>query len=105
MHLYQALATRVNEWRNNGYPVSDFPVIAEIIEWSRDPEGSGLQLREPQLRALETYWYLRLVQGTLHIVDLYKEFFPRVPDLLQAIGLDNTEIKDFVIENSLDELF
>jgi type III restriction enzyme len=46
-------------------------------------------LRPPQLRALETYWYLRLVERTPHIFDLYQKLFP--PDdpgvLLNALGI------------------
>ena len=32
--------------------------------------GGPRFLRAPQLRALETYWYLRLVEGTPHVLDL-----------------------------------
>lgn len=44
----------------------------------------------PQLRALETYWYLRLVHGTPHIFDLYTRLYPpdtNTADLLDALGV------------------
>ncbi len=87
MQLYQILAQRVDLWRQEGYPHADYPVIAEILEWSANPEGSGFRLRPPQVRALETYWYLRLMEGTPHIFDLYRRFFPRKADLISALGI------------------
>ena len=90
MHLYQALAQRVDQWRTQGYPHPDYPVIGEILEWAANPEGAGFRLRLPQVRALETYWYLRLVEGTPHIVDLYRKLFPKKADLLAALGIPQT---------------
>ena len=56
----------------------------------RQPGGPGFRLRLPQVRALETYWYLRLVEGTPHIVDLYRKLFPKKADLLAALGIPQT---------------
>jgi hypothetical protein len=73
-HLYEVLGRRVDRWRAEGCPVEDAPAIAEIFEWASDPDtGATRYLRRPQLRALETYWYLRLVDsdvrhGVLDIV-------------------------------------
>ena len=72
IHLHQQIAALVDAWRAEGYPCSDHPAIAEILEWARETESGNLRfLRRPQLRALETYWYLRLVEKTPHIFDLY----------------------------------
>jgi type III restriction enzyme len=87
MHLYQVLAQKVDEWRKNGYPHDSFPVIAEILQWAGNPEGAGFRLRPPQARALETYWYLRLVENTPHILDLYRKYFPQKRDLIAALGI------------------
>jgi hypothetical protein len=57
------------------------------LEWAANPEGGGFQLRPPQVRALETYWYLRLVEGTPHIIDLYQKYFQKKTDLLYALGV------------------
>ena len=73
-----------------GYPHPDYPAIGEILEWAANPEGAGFRLRVPQVRALETYWYLRLVEGTPHIVDLYRKLFPKKTDLLAALGCPRT---------------
>jgi len=55
----------VNTWRSARYPCADYPAIGEILEYAVLPESDHLRfLRRPQLRALETYWYLRLVENT-----------------------------------------
>jgi hypothetical protein len=87
MHLYQVLAQKVDVWRNAGFPTEEYPVISEILEWASNPNGSGFRLRKPQVRALETYWYLRLVENTPHILNLYKQTFSRTKDLLEALGV------------------
>jgi len=56
VHLYELLAQRVERWRQQGYPHSDYPTIAEILDWAAKPGGAGFRLRPPQVRALETYW-------------------------------------------------
>ena len=86
--LHQVLAERVTGWRTAGYPHDRFPAIAEILLHARMEDGSPRYLREPQIRALESYWYLRLVEGTPHIADLYERCFPQVSDRLAALGLD-----------------
>ena len=86
-HLYQALAARVNEWRKSSYAVQDFPTVGEILDWSKSPDGSGFTLRPPQVRALETYWYLRLTQDTPHIFELYKSHFTNKSELLKSLGI------------------
>ncbi len=87
MHLYQVIAQKVDVWRNAGYPTEEYPVVSEILEWASNPNGSGFRLRRPQIRALETYWYLRLVENTPHILNLYKQTFSRTKDLLDALGV------------------
>lgn len=90
MHLFEALATRVSEWRINKYPSESYPLISEILEWCADPGIAGFRLRTPQIRALETYWYLRLIEGTPHILDLYSRMFDpgeSAQDLLDALGI------------------
>jgi hypothetical protein len=89
-HLHQVLGQRVDQWRADGYPSPDYPAVAEIFEWARDDETGSLRfLRRPQLRALETYWYLRLVEKTPHVFDLYQRLFPSSPDLMAALGLSS----------------
>lgn len=105
-HLHQVLAREVDKWRKEGYPSPDYPAIAEIFEWARDPDTGALRfLRAPQLRALETYWYLRLVEGTPHIFTLYQRLFPNPPDLLEALGLGAPRIMRLVAGQRLDPLW
>lgn len=77
MELHEALATKVDVWRDAGYP-SDVPALGEILEFATEgrDDGSGhlRYLRAAQLRALETYWYLRVVEWT-----------PSIPERVQAI--------------------
>jgi type III restriction enzyme len=104
-HLYELIQQNVAAWREAGYPC-DYPAIAEILEYATLPEiGSLRYLRKVQLRALETYWCLRLIEDTSHIFDLYRKYYPKPIDLLAALGLDRDEIKDFVLNEGLDALW
>jgi len=98
MSLYEKLAQEVSEWCSQGYPSEDYSSISEILQWARNPGGEGFRLRIPQLRALETYWYLRLCEGTPRTIDLYRKMYPKVTELLGALGLDRPEIKDSIID-------
>lgn len=109
MHLYEVIQSKVTAWRETGYPSDPYPAIAEILEYATIPlADGGLQLRTlraAQLRALETYWYLRLVEGSPHIFDLYERCYPRINDLLTALGLDTPAIKDFVLDEGKSALW
>lgn len=85
-HLHEALASRVEEWRRTGCPCDDYPAIAEILAFAlEDEEQRRLRyLRAAQFRALETYWYLRLVLGTPRIPALYEKLFPHKACALRA---------------------
>lgn len=89
--LHEQLAAEVAAWRAAGYPAGDYSCISEIFEWARDEATGGLRfLRPPQLRALETYWYLRLVEVTPHVFDLYERLYPPKKsqgDFLEALGI------------------
>ncbi|MFN2544807.1 MAG: nucleotidyltransferase domain-containing protein [Actinomycetota bacterium] len=108
-HLYERLATHVREWRANGYPTpnDEFPAIAEILEWARGTEEEGLRfLRLPQVAALETYWYLRLLERTPHVFELYRRFYPPEEDrraLLEALGVSDAAFAEANYE--LDRLW
>jgi hypothetical protein len=87
MALYSILKSKVVEWRKNNYQ-SDYPIISEILEFNFNPEtGNPRFLREAQFEALETYWYLRLVEGTPHIFDLYKRLYDDPVKLFKALNI------------------
>lgn len=90
-YLYQELAARVDAWRAENYPCDSYPAIREILEFAvEDEESSQLRyLRSAQLRALETYWYLRLVLDTPSIPALYDRLFTALPSRLRAMGVDS----------------
>lgn len=105
-HLYEELATRVGGWRSEGYPSEDYPAIAEIFDWAHESETGALRfLRRPQLYALEAYWYLRLVEKTPHILELYRCLYPKPSEILSSLGLDHPDINAVVIDEGLDGLF
>ena len=88
-HLYEAIQDRVSAWRANRYPCADYPVIGEILDYARLPESEDLRfLRRPQLRALETYWYLRLIEGTPSRSPISTpRYFTKPTDRLAALGV------------------
>ncbi|WP_457389456.1 hypothetical protein [Roseateles sp. P5_E1] len=95
-YLYQALSLRVDTWRAANYPSDDFPAIREIMEFAtEDGEAGQLRyLRRAQFRALETYWYLRLVLGTPKVPELYERLFEDLPDRLDAMGVKERLFKE-----------
>ncbi|MBI4263754.1 MAG: DEAD/DEAH box helicase family protein [Acidobacteria bacterium] len=105
MHLHERLAIAVNAWRAAGYPTESHQTIAEILEWAHGTEQGNVRfLRWPQLRALETYWYLRLARGTPRVVDLYRDSFPKSVEFLKAIGLGERALMEMAVEHGVDGL-
>ncbi|MEP7134096.1 MAG: DEAD/DEAH box helicase family protein, partial [Chloroflexota bacterium] len=98
MQLYEALSMQVAAWREDGYKSEEFPAIAEILEWARQPDVPTFHLRAPQFRALETYWYLRLVEATPHVFDLYQNLFPKMTDRLTALGITHPDMRDMTLD-------
>jgi len=103
-HLFQTLSIRVDEWRKARYACPDFPAIGEILDFAlEDPAAGQLRyLRRAQFRALETYWYLRLVLNTPRIPELYATLFPKPKDRREALGLTSREIVDMIADEGLD---
>ena len=93
-HLFQALAERVDAWRTARYDCPDYPAIREILDFAIEDSSTGQlrYLRHAQLRALETYWYLRLVLNTPKVPALYAELFPDPEQRCHAMGLAAPEV-------------
>lgn len=105
MQLSDRLADEVAAWRAKSYAHADFPAIAEILEWlSGQAAGQPPFLRIPQVRALETYWYLRLVENTPGIFDLYQKLSSSKVDLRKALGLTGDAVRDYAEEHGFDAL-
>ncbi len=94
MTLHERLRSDVAAWHAAGWTDERFPAIAEILEWAHGVEDAGNVrfLRAPQLAALETYWYLRLVLDSPDVPALYARLFPDPGDLLNAFGLDHPDL-------------
>lgn len=86
-HLYKAIEERVNAWRDSHYACDDYPAIAEILDFALMEDGSSQFLRAAQLKALETYWYLRLKLDTPTVPQLYETLFPKPGERREALGV------------------
>jgi len=105
MHLYELLAEKVAAWRKNGYSTPDHSVIAEILDYAwLTPDEQPRALRLAQIRALETYWYLRLIEGTPHVLQLYKRLLPKKSERAKALGMDHPDLIQLLIDYDLDDL-
>ena len=93
--LFEKLRDDAQEWRKEGYPCSDYPLVGEVLRYQFEGEPqeqiSLKYLREPQFQSLELYWFLRLVLKTPHIIDLYKYYYSDdVRDFCEAFGIPIT---------------
>lgn len=104
MQLYEVLSAKVTEWRNQDYSHDEYPAIGEILEWAIKPDVPIFRLRAPQLKALETYWYLRLVEKTPHIFDLYTGLFERTTERLDALGMTHPDLRELALDYKFDGL-
>lgn len=104
MLLHERIAERVDRWRAQGYPCDDHPAVGEILRYARVGEGRRF-LRAAQLRALEIYWYLRLVEGTPRLLDLNRRLYPQPAEQLAALGLDTDALRAFVSEEGMDRFW
>lgn len=101
------LKEKVEEWRNKDYECS-YPAISEILNFSIIESKTGEKtlryLRKAQFKALEVYWYLRLIEKTPHILELYKRFYSNPIDLLKALGIptENQEILQLALKGGVD---
>ncbi len=102
--LYLKLKLQVKQWRKDGYP-SSYSGLATILRHNRDNQKSGFKLREAQVEALEIYWYLRMMEDTTHILDLYKKYFQKKTDLLEALGVHKQETKDFAFNEGMERFW
>lgn len=107
MTLYRILKSKNLEWRRNNYQ-SDYPTISEILEFNLNPETGNLGfLRKAQFEALETYWYLRLVEGTPHVFDLYKKMYNDPVELLKTLNINifQEDLVRILSEGGIDLIF
>lgn len=104
-HLSQDLGKLVEKWRNvDNFYCEKYPAISEVLEFLFDDTGNSRYLRSAQIRALETYWYLRLMEETPHIFNLYKKIYKKNSDLLNALDLKNEIFNDILIDEGFDAL-
>jgi type III restriction enzyme len=104
------LCEKVKNWRDTNYSCN-FPAIAEIFSFafneSENGEKSLNYLRKAQFEALETYWYLRIVERSPHIFELYKRLYDDPVNLLKALGITLSD-EDYIrllSSGGLDSIF
>ena len=62
-------------------------------------------LRKAQFEALETYWYMRLIEKTPHIFEFYKRLYDDNSKLLKALGIPlNEDITNLILNKGFDGL-
>ncbi len=105
-HLYEQLRDDTLNWRKDGYPCQDYPLIGEVLrhqfEGEADDRVQLKYLREPQFQSMELYWYIRLALETPHIVDLYRHYYETngdVRNFCEAFGIQITENEAILIKN------
>ena len=114
--LVNDLKHSVEQWRQRGYSCDDYPLIGYILDYQAEMQEGLLTpkfLRDPQLLALEVYWYVRLILRTPTIVDLYrnyydgdkKTFFDALGVPISRDALDYVEIDDIIKRVKEDEDF
>ena len=107
MILYSKLKSKVIEWRRNNYQ-SNFSTIYEILENNFNFETRNLRfLRKAQLEALETYWYLRLIENTPHIFELYRRVYENPAELFKAlnIAISQDDLIKIMSKGGIDSIF
>ena len=114
--LVDQLKLSAREWREQGYPCDDYPLIGFILQFQSEIQGDQLTLkylREPQFSALEIYWYVRLKLKSPKVIDLYKhfyggdkvQFFDAVGVSLSSDALKFAEIDEFIQLIQSDEKY
>jgi hypothetical protein len=91
------LKSKTLEWRFKHYHSSS-PTISEIFDFNYNSETGSLRfLRRAQFEALETYWYLRLIEETPHVFDLYRKYLIG-KQFFKSLGLKH------IVENIPEDL-
>lgn len=102
------LKEKVLAWRKEDYKC-EYSAISEIFNYNLIESESGTKslryLRTAQFEALETYWYLRLVEKSPHIYELYKRLYDDNSKLLKALGIPLTDdITEILINKGFDHV-
>ena len=102
--LHQHLETKVKQWREANYLCEEFPAIAEVLKFQTLDSSDLRFLRLPQLRALETYWYLRLIEKTPHVFEIYqKAFNSNKRELREVLGVSRDAYDE--VDEDMDALW
>ena len=104
------LKSRVEQWRDDGY-ACECSAISEILTYNfievESDEKTLRFLRSAQFEALETYWYLRTIEKTPHIFELYRRLFEDPAALLKALGisLSQEDLIKLISKGGMDSIF
>ena len=85
--LFEALKTKIETWRSEGYLCEQYPLLTEILNYQKDEQGRLTFLRQAQFEAIETYFYLRCVLNTPKVLAIYKHCFPKAREQRKVLGI------------------
>ncbi|NIA09371.1 MAG: DEAD/DEAH box helicase family protein [Nitrospiraceae bacterium] len=99
LFLPNKLRERIKKWKDEDYKC-EYPAISEILNFCKDSS----YLRKAQLEALETYWYLRIIEKTPQVIELYKKLYDGPIELLKALGIprENEKILQLALKGGID---
>lgn len=91
--LFKKTSDGVQKWRKKHFCHKKYSAIAEILKFATLEDRSLRYLRAAQLMALETYWYLRLIENTPHVINLYNKYYPDEIEFLEILGIPTSSKK------------
>jgi hypothetical protein len=59
--MLSKIQSKVIEWRDQNYKTENYSTIKEFLQFQKE-NGTLKYLRQPQFEAIETYFYLRIVE-------------------------------------------
>jgi len=93
-----AIQNKVIDWRNNGYQ----GVEKETLNILTHIKKVGF-LHEPQVKALETYIYLKEILGNKSSSEIVRAIFDNEKDLISSLGLTKEQAYELVFDKDKEE--
>ena len=93
-----AVQNKVSDWRDNGYQ----NIEKETLNILTHIKKIGY-LHEPQVKALETYIYLKEILGNKSSVEIVKAVFDNEKDLISSLGLTKEQAYELVFDKDKEE--
>ena len=92
------IQNKVADWGSNGYQ----GIEKETLNILTHIEKVGF-LHKPQVKALETYIYLKEILGNKSSVEIVKAIFDNEKDLISSLGLSKEQAYELVFDKDKEE--